>query len=246
MHPDMVFINIELEGEINGIEAAERIRNSLDIPTVYLADYPNPVFLKKEDLFKLAEITNPFQYIAQPFGKRKLYLTIESVLSKRRMEESEAHKQHRTAIIRGISEAVIVTDNKGLITFMNPVAETLTGLEMDEVSGRHVTDVLNIYIGNGGNLIKNTSLIEVFQKESVTAGESSSASEADYNTYLITKSGREIPIDYNITPIKDEEENPIGGVITFYDITKYKRMEEQSNQTISELRPSNPTDESRF
>ena len=82
MQPDVVFINIELEGEINGIEAAERIRNSLDIPTIYLAHYPNEVFLRKENLLKRAEITNPFDYLSQPYGKRRLYLTIESVLYK--------------------------------------------------------------------------------------------------------------------------------------------------------------------
>ena len=236
MRPDLAFINIELEGEISGIEVAERIRNSLDIPTIYLANYPNSVFLRKEDLLKRAEITNPFEYIPQPYGKRRLYLTIESVLSKHRMEkESEAHKQHRTTL-GGISEAVIATDREGLITFMNTVAETLIGWEMEEVSGKHVADMLNIYIGNGGNLIKHTVLIEALQKGSIPTGGLSSASEADYNTCLIAKSGREIPIDYNITPIKDEKENSAGIVITFRDITKYKTREEQSDQIISELR----------
>ena len=237
MHPDLALINIELEGEISGIEVAERIRNSLDLPIIYLANYRNRVFLGKEDLLKRAEITNPFEYIPQPFGKRRLYLTIESVLSKHRMEkESEAHKQHGTTILGGISEAVIATDREGLITFMNPVAETLIGWELEEVSGKHVTDMLNIYIGNGGNLIKHTFLMRALQKGSVTTRGLSSASEADYNTWLIAKSGREIPIDYNITPIKDNQENPTGIVITFRNITKYKTREEQSDQTISELR----------
>ena len=236
MLPDIVLIDLELEGEINGIEAAERIRNSLDIPTVYLADYSNPVFLTKEDLLKRAEITNPFEYLPYPYGGRKLYLVIESVLYKHRMEkESKAHKLHRLTF-SGIGEAVIVTDNKGLITFMNPVAETLTGWEMEEVSGKHVTDMLNIHIGNGGNLIKDTFLIKALQKGSITTGGLSSASEVDYNTYLIAKSGREIPIDYNITPIKDETENSSSIVMTFREITKYKRREDQLNQTIGELR----------
>ena len=237
LHPDIVLIDLELEGEINGIEAAERIRNSLDIPTVYLADYSNPVFLTKEDLLKRAKITNPFHYLPFPYGGRKLYLVIESVLYKHRMEkESEAYKQHRTTILDGIPEAVIATDNKGLITFMNPVAENLTGWELEEVSGKYVTDVLDIYVGNEGNLEKSTFLIEALQEASVTTGSLSSTSEVDYDTYLIAKSGREIPIDYNITSIKDEEENPTGIVITFRDITKYKAIEKQLNQTISELR----------
>ena len=119
---------------------------------------------------------------------------------------------------------------------MNPVAEILTGWEMEEVSGKHVTDILDIYAGNGENLRDKTSLMEVLQNGALTTGGLSSASEVDYNTYLIAKSGREIPIECNVTPIKDENENPTGMVITFRDVTEYKAMEQQLNQTISELR----------
>ena len=139
-------------------------------------------------------------------------------------------------ILNGVGDAVIATDQKGLITYMNPVAEILTGWEMEDASGRQVTDVLDIYVGSTGNLIKDTSLIEVLQEGSVTTREWSAASEVDHNTWLGAKSGREIPIDYKITSIRDEEETPAGIVITLRDIAQYKTREEQSDQTISELR----------
>ena len=139
-------------------------------------------------------------------------------------------------ILNSLGDAVIATDRERLITFMNPAAETLTGWKMEAAGGKHVTDILDLYVGNAGDLIKNTFLIEALQKGSIPTGGLLSASEADNNTWLIAKSGREIPIDYNITPIKDEKENPTGIVITFRDITKYKTREEQSEQTISELR----------
>ena len=139
-------------------------------------------------------------------------------------------------ILNSVSDAVIATDRNGLVTFMNPVAETLTGWAMEEASGKPVTDILDLYVGNAGNLKKSTFLIEVLQKGSITTGELSSTSGGDYNTCLIAKSGEETPIDYNITPIKDEKETPTGIVITFRDSTKYKTMETQLNQPISELR----------
>ena len=141
-----------------------------------------------------------------------------------------------STILNSVSDAIIATDGQGLITFMNPAAEILTGWEFEEVSGKDVADILNIYAGNAGNLIKKTFLMEALQKGSVTTGELSSASEVDRNDCLIAKSGREIPIDYNITPIKDGQANPTGNVITFHEITKYKTKEQQLNQTISELR----------
>ena len=150
------------------------------------------------------------------------------------MANTESYERLFT-ILNSVSDAVIATDNKGLITFMNPAAETLTGWEMEEAGGKSVTDILDLYVGNAGNLIKNTVLIEALQNGSVPTREWSSASGEDDNTYLIAKSGREIPIDYNITSIKDKKENPTGIVIIFRDITKYKTVEEQSNQTIGEL-----------
>ena len=233
MHPDVVLINIELEGEINGIQAAERIRNSLDIPTIYLVNYSNNVFRRKEDLLEHAGITSPFEYLPLPYGKRRLYLTIETAVYKHKME---ANKQHLIKILNGISDAAIAMDSKGSLTFMNPAAEILTGWEMEEASGKPVTDVLDIYIGNTGNLKKSTFLIEALQKGAIPTGGLPAASELGNNSCIIAKSGREIPIDYNITPIEDEEENPTGFVITFRDITRYKTSEEQLNQTISELR----------
>ena len=151
------------------------------------------------------------------------------------MANTESHEWLST-ILNSLGDAVIATDREGLITFMNPAAETLTGWEIAEVPGKPVTDILDLSVGNAGNLIKNTLLIEALQKGSIPTGGLSSASEADNNTCLIAKSGREIPIDYHITPIKDGQENPTGIVINFRDSTKYKTMEEQFNQTISELR----------
>lgn len=141
-----------------------------------------------------------------------------------------------SSILNSIGDAVIAADREGLITFMNPVAEALTGWEMEEATGKQVTDIIDIQVGNAGDLKKSMILIEALQNGSASAGELPTASEVDLNTSLIAKSGREIPIDYTITPIKAENGIPSGIVITFRDITKYKTKEGQSNKTISELR----------
>ncbi len=152
---------------------------------------------------------------------------------------TESDKRLST-ILNGVGDAVIATDRSGWITFMNPAAEILTGWEMEEASEKRVTDILDISVENAGNLIKGRSLIEVFEKGSVSTGGLASTSGGDHDTRLIAKSGQEIPIDYNISPIKDEMENPTGIVITFHDITRYKTMyktmEGQLNRSISELR----------
>ena len=227
MRPDLVMVNIGLEGAMAAVEAAEEIYYHFNIPVICLIDSI------EADVLERIKGARVFGHIFKPFDANQLCLGIEHQLHWHEVNRENAKTHERlSTTLNSVRGAIIATDRNGLITFMNPVAETLTGWEMEEVSGKHVTDILNIYVGNAGNLIKSTSLIEALQK----GGGLSSASEVDYNTYLIAKSGREIPIDYNITPIKDEKENPTGIVITFRDITKYKTMEEQSNQTISELR----------
>ena len=151
------------------------------------------------------------------------------------MANTENYEQ-LSAILNSVGDAVIAVNREGLITLMNPVAEALTGWEKEEATGKQVTEILDIHVGTAGDLKKSTILTEAIQKESVIAEGLPTASEADYNTWIVKKSGREIPIDYTITPIKDKDEIPTGIVITFRDITKYKTKEEQSQQTISELR----------
>ena len=161
------------------------------------------------------------------------------------MANAESYEQLST-ILNSVSDAVVATDRNGLITFMNPAAAILTGWVIEEVSGKPVTDILDIPVGNAGNLINGTSLIEVFEKGSVISGGLSSASGGAPNTRLIAKSGQEIAIDYHITPIQDGMGTLTGIVITFHDITKYKTMEVAIKPVHQQITPSNPTDEGRF
>ena len=231
LSPDLVMVNLGPEGAMAAVEDAEQIYDHFNIPVIYLID------AIEEDVAERIKGTSALGHIFKPFNANQLSLGIEQQLHWHRANHENAKNDEcLSTALNSVSEAVIATDDKGLITFMNPVAEILTGWEMEAAAGKHVTNILDLYVGNAGNLIKNTSLIEALQNGSVTTGELSSASEADENTWLIAKPGREIPIDYNITPIKDEKETPTGIVITVRDITKYKTRAEQSDQTISELR----------
>lgn len=79
IHPDLLFMGIVLKGEMDGIEAAEKIRNHFNIPVVYLAAYMDEKTLQR------AETTGPFGYILKPFEERELHATIETTLSKFKM-----------------------------------------------------------------------------------------------------------------------------------------------------------------
>lgn len=79
--PDLVLMDIMLQGSMNGIEAAQEIRSRFNIPVVYLTAYADSHTLQ------LAKITEPFGYILKPFEEKELETTIEIALSRHRAEE---------------------------------------------------------------------------------------------------------------------------------------------------------------
>jgi signal transduction histidine kinase/response regulator RpfG family c-di-GMP phosphodiesterase len=79
--PDLVLMDIVLQGKMDGIEAAGRIRSSVNIPVIYLTAYAD------ENILEGAKLTEPFGYMIKPFEEKELYFTIEMALYKHAMQE---------------------------------------------------------------------------------------------------------------------------------------------------------------
>jgi CheY-like chemotaxis protein len=74
--PDLVLMDIGLEGKIDGIEAASRIRSALGLPIVYVTASVD------DDLLERARMTEPVGYLAKPYGEPQLRSTMETALHK--------------------------------------------------------------------------------------------------------------------------------------------------------------------
>lgn len=83
LSPDLVLMDINLECDTDGIDAAEKIAQMSEIPVVYLTSYTN------EETLRRAIGTNPYGYLTKPVRPKELYTTIETVLNKRRAEIAE-------------------------------------------------------------------------------------------------------------------------------------------------------------
>ncbi len=216
-HPDLVLMDIMLEGEMNGTETAGQIQSLFKVPVVYVTAYAD------EDVLARAKITEPFGYIVKPFEDIELKSAIEIALYKHKMEtklkESEAWL---STTLQSIGDAVIATDRKGCVKFINPVAESLTGWSLNEAGGRLLTDVFNIINEQTREDIENP-VDKVIRKGTIVG--------LATHTILITKDGKEVPIDDSGAPIRDEEGNIIGVVLVFRDITERKQLEEQLRQS---------------
>lgn len=137
--PDLVLMDIMLQGDMDGVEAARAIRDRFDIPVVYLTAYADDTTLGR------AKVTEPFGYILKPFEQRMLHITIEVALYKHKMERKlRESEQWLSNILKCVGDAVIATDAEGHIKFMNPIAEALTGWKQEQALGSDLTEVFDI------------------------------------------------------------------------------------------------------
>lgn len=96
--PDLILMDIVLRGRMDGIQAAEKIRETLDIPVVFLTAYSDPKTLER------AKISEPFGYLTKPFQEREIYNAIEIGLYKHRMEKK--HREMNARILAAEQKAL--------------------------------------------------------------------------------------------------------------------------------------------
>jgi len=210
--PDLVLMDVRLKGEMDGIEAASALHFQHGVAVVYLSAYAD------NDTLKRASATEPFGYILKPFEERELHTTIEMALYRREMERR--FKENETwygTTLRSIGEAVISTDMFGTIKFMNTAAENLTGWKMSEVHGENLLKVFQT--AEKTEKPQFTSQVDNILQNKITA-------VLKNQSTLISREGKEIPIDESASPIKDELGNTVGVVLVFQDVSERKRVQE--------------------
>ncbi|MFN2454113.1 MAG: response regulator [Pyrinomonadaceae bacterium] len=212
IEPDLVLMDIMLKGALSGINAAQLIRDRFGIPVIYLTAYADNSTLER------AKVTEPFGYIIKPFEERELQTTIEMALYRHQMEKRLRESEQRFATtLKSIGDAVIATDQDGLITFMNPVAENLTGWKQEEACGENLTQVFNI-INERTRVRMETPLAKVLQEEMVVGTVDDSC--------VIARDGMETSVESNAAPIRDKKGNVTGVVLVFRDTVKRRQAED--------------------
>ena len=86
---DLVLMDIMLKGDMDGIEAAENIREQYNIPVIYLTAYADDKILER------AKLTQPYGYISKPFKEKDLRTNIEMALHKHKMEKRQTEEKNK-------------------------------------------------------------------------------------------------------------------------------------------------------
>ncbi len=131
LSPDLVLMDIRLNGNLDGIEAARVIRDRLRAPVIYLTAYTD------ENTLQRAKLTEPFGYLVKPYSDRELFGTIEMALYKANMERllRESEERFRT-LVESAADMVFVKDGHLRYTHMNPAMLNLLGLSESDVIGK--------------------------------------------------------------------------------------------------------------
>lgn len=159
-------------------------------------------------------------------------LTIENARSRRMLadvkqaqESLVLQREWFRVTLASIGDGVIATDTKGRITFMNSVAEELTGWRLADAEGRDSQEILKIV--NEDTRTPVESPISRVLGDGMISGLAS-------RTILVTKNGTEKPIDDSGAPIRDGEGKLMGVVLVFRDITE-RRKTEESHSTLAAI-----------
>ena len=209
--PDLVLMDIKLAGAMDGVTAAELIRQQCDLPVIYLTAHSDRATLQR------AKLTEPFGYILKPFEERELETHIEMALYKHQADRKLREQREWLRItLTSIGDAVIATDTTGRITFLNPVAESLTGWKEADAIGQSIASVFRII--NEETREPAEDVVERVLREGHVVG-------LGNHTALITRDGREIPIEDSAAPIRDAAGKVSGVVLVFHDIAEKRRAE---------------------
>jgi diguanylate cyclase (GGDEF)-like protein/PAS domain S-box-containing protein len=137
--------------------------------------------------------------------------------SKRELAEAAlfAEKERAQVTLYSIGDAVVSADVSGNITFLNFVAEKMTGWSCQEAVGRAMSEVLQILDATSRETIPNPMEM---------AGRQDRTMHLPANSILIRRDGVEIPIEDSVSPIHDREGRKIGAVIVFHDVSAAQTM----------------------
>jgi len=208
---DIILLDLELSGE-QGLGAIRRARAAApSVPLVVLTA------LDDESLVTPALQEGAQDYLIKgQIETPGLQRAIRNAIERKIIEEALFVEKERAQVtLNSIGDAVACTDISGNITYLNPVAETMTGWSWQEAAGRPMAEVLRLQDSATREPIPDPMQMAVMGNRAVNLPS---------NCVLIRHDGFVIPIEDCVAPIHDREGRAAGAVIIFRDVTKARAM----------------------
>ena len=155
-------------------------------------------------------------------------LVLAAVVAERRKADAVAQEQREwlAVTLASIGDAVIVTNTQGRVTFVNPVAASVTGWPEAEALGKDIRAVFQI-INEYTRQVVEHPIARVLREDTVVG--------LATHTLLIARDGVERPIDASSAPLRAPHGSLLGVVLVFRDITERKRAEDTRARLTAEV-----------
>ncbi|UCG54803.1 MAG: PAS domain S-box protein, partial [Dehalococcoidia bacterium] len=205
--------------DVLGKRVTEVLPGTENDPTDWIGRYGKVALTGKPEHFESYSMVLKKWYSVSAFSPHKGFfaVTFIDITDRKNMErELQASEQRWATTLASLGDAVIATDTTGKVTFMNAVAEALTGWTLRQAISRPITEVFNIINEQTRKTIENP-VFKVLQEGVITG--------LANHTILVRKDGMEIPIDDSGAPIKDREGETTGVVLIFRDIIERRKAE---------------------
>ena len=228
--PDLVLMDIQLHGSMDGIATASEIKRQWHTPVVFMTAFAG------EETLSRAKLSGPYGYLPKPFEAKHLNAAVSIALQQHRMtrEIFQEHGWLRT-VLASMSDGVIATDLEGRVKFLNPVAEKLTGWILSEALVRPIEEVY-VLQREDGTPLEQSQLRRVLATNRAI-GRQRFRLAARGNSILF--------VEDSAAPIHDAQGSLTGAVTVITDVTERERSERERQRLQSELERSN-TELSRF
>ncbi len=210
LHPDLILMDVSLDGEWDGIETVKHILERRDVPVVYISGRED------EETLERARETAPITYILKPVDRRSLAITIGFALHNHQLrQELQQQKKWLHTTLNSIEDGVLATDPDGVINFVSPVAARLLGCRETDIFGATLVDAVTAYDVYTGEKIDLSATL-------MPADGSSAAVRQE----MLLDTGQQTPIEVEMTVSSLESDDKMlkGQVLVLRDIHERVRV----------------------
>jgi PAS domain S-box-containing protein len=205
LRPDLILMDIKLAGDIDGIEAAARIRDLHHVPVVFLTAHSD------ESTLQRAKASQPFGYLVKPFTRAELRTTIEVALSRHHQETSTREWSHALAETKDtFGGAIAVADRDGAVQHLNQLARAFTGWTRQKAMGRRLQEVFSLKDRTTGEPVREIT--------GILNPENPLVPQTRYRLVCVT--GDEIDIEHVVFPVADEKGDVHSVILAFREDTR--------------------------
>lgn len=212
--PDIVILDIILKGNLDGIDAAEKIKDVLDIPIIYLTAFAD------ESTMDRAMSTEPKNYIIKPFDDNELRFALEMSVYRNKIEnELKKTQNYLELITENMGDIVGQVDTKGVFLYVSPSIKKLLGYQTTNIIGISLFEFVHPedleMTLNGFNSCMETGKPQKIRKR------------------LKNFSGDYKWIESMVSPIFDDLDQVKGAVVSCRDIEDQIKIEEELKSALN-------------